>query len=398
MDSNIFSNLLKTLSVKITVRFIWLLALVAFIAPSCIVNKTKTVGKKDAISALRFIGEYSIPHNMQFNNSTVGGLSGIDYDPVTKRFYFISDDRSALQPARFYTAQMKISPKGIDSFYFTSVNFLSRPDGTVYPAFKTDHYNTTDPESIRYFRSQNQLIWSSEGERIVHKKDTVLTDPTVHFMALDGSWKDSLVLPVNLHMNATQQGPRQNGVLEGIAFDEENSKLYLSVEEPLLADGPVAEIYDNDAFVRILEYNMQTKSNSSQYAYKLDPVAQPPNPPTAYKVNGISEILGIGHRKLLVVERSYSTGKLQCTIKIFVADFNKASDISENISLQQHPGFIAAEKKLVLNMDDLGIYIDNIEGVTFGPLLPNGNKTLLFVSDNNFSSFQKTQLLLFEIK
>ena len=48
-------------------------------------------------------------------------------------------------------------------------------------------------------------------------------------------------------------------------------------------------------------------------------------------------------------------------------------------------------------MDALGIYTDNIEGVTFGPLLPNGHKTLLFIADNNFSNLQKTQLLLFEV-
>lgn len=48
-------------------------------------------------------------------------------------------------------------------------------------------------------------------------------------------------------------------------------------------------------------------------------------------------------------------------------------------------------------MDELGIYVDNIEGVTFGPLLPNGNKTLLLVADNNFNPIQKSQVLLFEI-
>jgi hypothetical protein len=48
-------------------------------------------------------------------------------------------------------------------------------------------------------------------------------------------------------------------------------------------------------------------------------------------------------------------------------------------------------------MDNLGIYIDNIEGMTFGPLLSNGHKTLVFVADNNFSKDQKAQLLLFEI-
>ena len=48
-------------------------------------------------------------------------------------------------------------------------------------------------------------------------------------------------------------------------------------------------------------------------------------------------------------------------------------------------------------MDDLGIFIDNIEGLTFGQKLDNGNSSLVFVSDNNFSDKQKTQILVFEL-
>jgi hypothetical protein len=48
-------------------------------------------------------------------------------------------------------------------------------------------------------------------------------------------------------------------------------------------------------------------------------------------------------------------------------------------------------------MDDLGVFTDNIEGVTFGPVLPNGHPTLLFVADNNFAAYQRSQFFLFEI-
>ena len=44
--------------------------------------------------------------------------------------------------------------------------------------------------------------------------------------------------------------------------------------------------------------------------------------------------------------------------------------------------------------DDLGIPIDNIEGMTFGPSLPDGRNTLIIVSDNNFSAGQFTQFVL----
>jgi hypothetical protein len=84
------------------------------------------------------------------------------------------------------------------------------------------------------------------------------------------------------------------------------------------------------------------------------------------------------------------------TVKLFIADLSGADDISK-IALRGNQAFVPAKKSLLLNMDDLGIYIDNIEGVTFGPLLPNGHKTLLFIADNNFSALEKAQVLLFEI-
>jgi hypothetical protein len=50
-------------------------------------------------------------------------------------------------------------------------------------------------------------------------------------------------------------------------------------------------------------------------------------------------------------------------------------------------------KRLVFAFDDLGMPIDNIEGMTFGPELPDGRQTLVTVSDNNFSPGQFTQFI-----
>jgi hypothetical protein len=41
--------------------------------------------------------------------------------------------------------------------------------------------------------------------------------------------------------------------------------------------------------------------------------------------------------------------------------------------------------------------LDNFEGMGFGPTLPNGNPTLIIVSDNNFRDRQRTVFLAFEI-
>jgi hypothetical protein len=50
-------------------------------------------------------------------------------------------------------------------------------------------------------------------------------------------------------------------------------------------------------------------------------------------------------------------------------------------------------KRLVFAFDDLGVPIGNIEGMTFGPNLPDGRRTRVIVSDNNFSAGQFTQFI-----
>ncbi|MEM6840530.1 MAG: esterase-like activity of phytase family protein, partial [Cyanobacteria bacterium P01_C01_bin.120] len=41
--------------------------------------------------------------------------------------------------------------------------------------------------------------------------------------------------------------------------------------------------------------------------------------------------------------------------------------------------------------------IDNLEGMTLGPPLPDGSATLWLISDDNFSDDQTTQVWLFRL-
>ncbi len=350
-----------------------------------------------AISELKLLGEIDVPHNMPFKNTTIGGLSGIDYDAANNLYYLISDDRSTINPARFYTAKLYITAKGIDSVAFVDVPFLLQKDGTTYPNSKQNPAKTPDPEAIRYNPITKQLIWTSEGERIVKPNNVVLENPAITSITTTGQYIDTFKLPSQLLMHATEKGPRQNGVLEGLTFTNNYKQLYVNLEEPLYEDGPRAMLIDTTAWIRFFKYDVKSKKQLQQYAYKLDPVAYPATPSDAFKINGIPDILSMGNNKLLVMERSFSTGKMACTIKIYKADLSNATNIRNNKSLQQHTHFTPASKQLILNFNNLGIYVDNVEGMTFGPNLPNGHKTLVCVADNNFAVLEKTQFFLFEI-
>lgn len=380
------------------IKFFCYILACAFISLSCNVQKAgqqqQTVG---SIASLKLLGEYDLPHNQSFKTTTIGGLSGIDYDAANDLYYIISDDRSAMNPARFYTAKIFANSRGIDSVVFADVKYLRQKDSSVYPNKNQNPQATPDPEAIRYNSKTHELVWSSEGERIVNNKTTVLENPAITNMTAGGKYIDTFPLPPQLLMSAKEEGPRQNGVLEGLSFADNYQTLFASVEEPLYQDGPRAMLQDTTAWIRILKYNVAAKKPLAQYAYRLEPVAYAATPSDGFKINGVPDILWMGGDQLLVIERSYSTGRLSCTIRIFEADLHGATDIAGYASLKENKSFAPATKKLLLNMDSMGIYIDNVEGMTFGPTLPNGHKTLVLVSDNNFDMLEKTQFFLFEI-
>lgn len=361
---------------------------------ACTLQKRTVLGEN---KRLKFIGQYIVPHNKVFQNTTVGGLSGIDYDVKNGIYYLISDDRSDIDPARCYTAKIHFNKNGMDSVQFLSVKSLLQPSGAVYPNIIQDPYHVPDPEGIRYNQRTKQLVWSDEGERLVRNDTVLLINPSIKTITTNGNYVDSFELPANMMMKTTLNGPRRNGVFEGLSFANNFKTLFVSVEEPLYEDGPRAGLKDTSAWIRIIKYDVKTRKPLTQYGFQIDPVAYAPSPPGAFNVNGIPEILAINDHQLLVMERSFSAGRKSSTIKVYLAELNGAEDVSTHVSLTTS-SFRPVQKKLLLNMDALGIHIDNVEGITFGPNLSNGKQTLIFVSDNNFSPDQVTQFLLFTIE
>ena len=85
------------------------------------------------------------------------------------------------------------------------------------------------------------------------------------------------------------------------------------------------------------------------------------------------------------MERSFSVGAPDTgnTIRIY------------KVSLPGRGG--TASKEQTFDLDELGIPLDNVEGMTFGPRLPDGRRSVVLVSDDNFAANQFTQFLLFAI-
>ncbi|MCE7005113.1 esterase-like activity of phytase family protein [Kibdelosporangium philippinense] len=352
-------------------------------ATAAIITTGLLAAPASASQRVRLLGETVVPNALTFQDTTVGGLSGIDRDPKTGEYVLISDDRSALQPARFYTARIDVGANGL-GVEFTGTHPFLRKDGTTYPA------GAVDPEEIRVDPWTGRYTWSQEGGVAPFS-----LDPSIQNVTRDGKFAGELPLPNNLHVTPTT-GPKPNDVLEGLTYAAAGTLVVSSVEAPLKQDGASPTV-TSGALSRI---TVQTRTGHvvAQYAYPLEPVFASPVPATAPPGNnGISALVAadpLDPTRYLVVERAFVTG-VGNKIRIYEASTVGASNVYDQDLGTAKP----MSKKLLVDLADVGLSrLDNIEGITWGPRLSGGERSLILISDNNFSAAQVTQIVALAVR
>ena len=342
---------------------------------------------------MRFLGAATVARQPEGDLRDFGGISGIDRDATTGLWYLLSDDRSEHAPARFYTAAIDVSEAGIRSIRITGMVALRQADGSVFPGPRQGGA-VPDPEALRIDPRSGDLVWSSEGDRRrgLH--------PFVRRASRDGRFVTEPPLPENLRTHPRAEvGARDNLSIEGLAFTPDASALWLAMEAPLYEDGPVPSL-EKGAFARFTRLDRKGRV-LGQYAYPVDRIPVAPTGGRKRADNGVSEILGTDDGTLLVVERSgreVDEGVFEYAIRLYEASVGDATDVSRTASLAG-TGFVPMRKRLVLDLStaDVGD-TDNIEGAAWGPRLPNGNATLLLVSDDNFHPRQANRFTAFEVR
>jgi len=364
-----------------------LLAVTATLAFAATVTAgTRSNGAKPP--SLEFLGEAIVPTGTTFAGTTIGGLSSITYDARRGDYYVLSDDQSQFNPARFYTLRLDVADGqlGGGDVHFTGVTTLLAPGGQPYAPF------SLDPEGLTLAKS-GELIVTSEGIA------TRGIAPWVRRYALDGTFLADLPVPDAFQPTSPTHGVRQNLAFEAAAVAPDGRHLFVGMEGALAQDGPPATLTDRSA-ARILRYNLASGRLDRQYVYFTDPIAQAPIPATQFAVSGLVELLPFNAEFMLSMERSFSVGVPGTgnTIKLYFDAFPGADDVNGADSIASQLGGIrSVRKSLLLNLDTLGIPLDNIEGMTLGPTLADGRQSLVLVSDNNFAASQFTQFLLFAL-
>ena len=114
----------------------------------------------------------------------------------------------------------------------------------------------------------------------------------------------------------------------------------------------------------------------------------------------MSEILAVNDHQVLVVERAgveHADGVYSNHVRIYAMDTAGATDI-QAIAALAGAKYVPARKRLLLDLEKIGLpRVDNIEGISWGPRLENGRRSLVMISDDNFNAQQVTQILAFEV-
>jgi hypothetical protein len=349
----------------------------------------------DTVSAMRLIGEQRLPWRAQFQGTMVGGLSGIDYDASRGDWVMVSDDRSEHNPARYYRARLAYDDKAFKSVELTSVVTLLQPDGLAYPSkenFKRHGGVVPDFESARVDPRDASIWYTSEGDVGAG------LPPFVRHAEADGRFLSEMPLPAMFNVAADgKSGPRNNQSFEGLSFAPDGGSLWVSMEGPMLQDGALPDPRTG-AVNRVTHFGRDGKV-LGQFAYPLDAIPAAPGK-GKFADNGISEILALSDKRLLVMERAgvqADDGTYRDFVRIYEITTDGASDIRDLPSLKGAT-YTMLRKRLVLDVNQLDMpRVDNLEGMSLGPALANGHASLVLVSDDNFGKDQVTQLLLFEL-
>lgn len=338
---------------------------------------------------IEYLGISVLPGSLRFRDTPVGGLSGLRYDPTLRSYLVVSDDPSARGPARVYrletTHPSDAKPPG--DVRVTDMIPLRRGDGSTFAP------DTIDPEGIA-IASDGTFYVSSEGN--VQRG----IGPEVFHFAADGAWLGELAIPSRFMPNdAGTRGIRQNTGFEALTLTPDGNQLIVGTESALIQDGPFSSPRHVSP-ARLLVFDRQSGRETAEYIYPVDPIRRDPTTPGGLTVKGLTELLALDDTHLLALERSYVDGHGE-SVQLNQIDLEGADDVAGIQALKDaDPGALRpVAKRRLLDFSSLGVPIDNLEGMTWGPMLPDGRRLFVVISDNNFDwQGQISEFLWFAVK
>ncbi len=348
------------------------------------------------VTTLTLVGQFSIPSLGRFPpvmGLPFGGISGLTTRDEGREIYGISD---AQKGGRIYRFALEDAGGALRIETLTVVSLamapgdespdhegiVALPDGTFAVSAEGTSNEPRQPSSVAIYGRHGDFV------RRLPMPEKFVPEPN----------------------GSATKGARGNAGFESLTLSPDGARLFTAAETALLQDGDPAT-FDAGARTRILEFvsRRDTYEPAREFAYDLEPVTKVPFTPGVY-INGLVDLLALDRSTLLALERGFvanqdTPGGGRCRIRLYRISLTGATDVSSLESLKEHPEVVPVKKTLLTDLSDVqGLSadlvpnLDNFEGLTFGPRLPDGRATLLLVSDDNFHAEQRTWFLRFAIE
>jgi len=244
------------------------------------------------------------------------------------------------------------------------------------------------------------LRYDPEGIRVALDGSIIISDeygPWVDRFSLDGRQLARIPSPPSLFNPiqsgeagkelppAARTGRQPNRGMEGLAITPEGSRLYGIMQSPLIQDsGLDASNKRIGRNARIIEFHLREGAAGPrrQFVYQLEEAS-----------HSLNEICAVSDRTFLVLERDGKAGAKAKFRSLYKIVLDGASDVSRVPSLPAHTlpqGIRPVQKTAFLDLMEPRFGLagasmpEKIEGVTFGPDLPDGRRLLLVTTDNDF--------------
>jgi hypothetical protein len=306
-------------------------------------------------------GPLVIPFNSKVDGLTVGGLS--DLVRIQGDTWRAIVDNEEDTPARVFELRFGVTESGAAPLAGDSSSDVPRS------ALRLAGLNgkTFDGEGLA-LTPQGTLLVASERE------------PSIREVSAEGETLRSLPVPdLFLSNKLAGRGVRINAGFE--ALDLYGQTLWTGNETALAQDAPDEARFATHP-IRLLRYDSYTPA--AQYVYVLDPIERRGS---GFSVRGLVDLVILPEGGLLALEREFVEG-VGMEVQLFHVSTDGATEVSGMESLAGK-SYTPVRKTLLYSFESP----DNLEGMTFGPDLPDGDRTLVLVSDDNFQPFQQTQIV-----
>ncbi|HEY4562457.1 MAG TPA: esterase-like activity of phytase family protein [Thermoanaerobaculia bacterium] len=329
--------------------------------------------------ALLGSGPLIVPFGATVGGFRVGGLSGLAR--AADGTYLAVVDNEGETPARVFRLAFTVSENGVAPL--PGKTPLQVPLAAI-PLAGLDGRNF-DGEGLA-LEPSGEILISSE------------TEPSIREVSLDGRTLRSLPVP-DLFLGGTPgRGIRSNLGFESLTLAPGGNVLWTANERALQQDAP--EDLARPSPVRLLRYERRNGGfvPGAQFVYEVEPLQQKMG--AGFKIRGLADLLALPGGDLLALEREFVQGR-GFVIQIFRVSPAGATDVSGVESLAgplAGRNWTPVRKTLVYDFARSGLVPDNLEGMAFGPALPDGSRTLVLVSDNNFEPLQKTQIVALRLR